>query len=163
MVDVPGKTHAGKVHVKSYKRHTKTGKLVDVQQYSQGRNLADDVRAAQPDRPPIVAKAGEFPLGRSVPGFFPHVKAAKPPKVTQKAVKEIQKQQEAVKLKEVAQASKVVKRAGLELKHEPHVQTAIDKLKQHGLGVKPVKELKPATTPKKKAVAKKVTPTKTVA
>lgn len=56
-----------RVGVKSYKRHTKSGELVDVESYSQMRDAAQELLKAQPGRPLVSAKSGAFPGGRSVP------------------------------------------------------------------------------------------------
>ena len=54
------------INVDSYTRTTKSGKVVQVEGYSQNRNLADAL--SKMGRTPVAARSGQYPGGRSLPG-----------------------------------------------------------------------------------------------
>lgn len=163
----------GKVDVESYKRKTKSGKIVDVERYDSTRNLADEVIAADPERPPMVGKPGQFPMGRSIP----YVDSIKPPdqkklsKVTETAKQKLEKDQaqlDKANAKQTKLDIKQVKTEHPDVKIErpstPETQAAVARLQEAGHQLKKVvaKKVAPAkkTAPAKKAVAKKAAPAK---
>lgn len=146
------------VGVKSYKRRTKTGKIVDVQAYHQNRNLNSELLKL-PGRPQVAAQAGQYGAGRSVPNQGV-------PQATAKA-----KPAPAPSKKELDAAKATAERAGFKVQSPltGKTKSAVEKLQQNGHKVTPDKEkakakierVKKAAEAKKKATpAKKTAPAK---
>jgi predicted ABC-type ATPase len=138
------------VGVKSYKRTTKTGKVIDVQAYHQKRNLNSDLLRL-PGRPQVAAQAGSYGAGRSVPnqGVPQATAKAKPAPPPTK--------------KELNDAKSTAERAGFKVQAPltGKTKSAVEKLQQAGHKVTPDKEKAKAKIErvKKAAEAAKKRPT----
>lgn len=143
------------VGVKSYKRRTKSGKVVDVEAYRQNRDAASQAMK-QPGRPQMAATAGQYGAGRSLPN-----QGVPQAKVTAKQTPPPSK-------KELDEATKTAERAGFKVEKPlgGKAREAVEKLQAHGHKVTPDKEKakakiervkKAAEAAKKTAVKKPVT------
>lgn len=63
-----GNLQSGQVRVKGFERHLRSGKVVQVNPFTERRDLLGEALAQQPGRPGTTATGGIFPGGRSLPG-----------------------------------------------------------------------------------------------
>lgn len=101
--------------VGSYQKEMNSGEVVQVRDYQRQQADAADAITRVPGRPPLAAKMGQFPLGRTIPGYFPDTtKEHKTTMRTRKKLLQHQKKQAKVdvavekdKLKEKIQKKKL--------------------------------------------------------
>lgn len=83
--------------VNSYQKEMKSGAQVQVRDYQRQQTDATDAVTRAPGRPPLAAKMGQFPNGRTIPGYFPdNTKEHKTTMRTRKKLLQHQKRQSKV-------------------------------------------------------------------